>query len=74
VYGVEMIPSAVDDARMNADRNGISNCVYVTGKAEDQLAGLIKQINGRTKDLDSEKRKIVAIVYPQRAGLRKLNT
>ena len=71
---MEMIPSAVDDARMNADRNGVSDCVYVAGKAEDQLAGLIKQINGRTEKLDSEKRKIVAIVYPPRAGLRKLNT
>jgi len=39
---------------MNAGSNGVSDCVYVAGKAEDQLAGLIKQINGRTEKLDSE--------------------
>lgn len=66
-----MIPSAVDDAKMNADRNGISNCVFVAGKAEDQLAGLIKQAMESLKDVDAAKKKIVAVVDPPRAGLRK---
>jgi len=66
-----MIPSAVDDAKMNAERNGISNCVFVAGKAEDQLAGLIKQAMETMKDVDETKKKIVAVVDPPRAGLRK---
>ena len=34
VYGVEIIPSAVDDARENAARNGITNAEFFVGKAE----------------------------------------
>lgn len=35
VYGVEIIPDAVKDARENAERNGIDNVHFYTGAAED---------------------------------------
>ena len=35
VYGVEIIPEAVEDARVNAKNNGIANATFYTGKAED---------------------------------------
>lgn len=35
VYGVEIIPQAVEDARRNARINGISNTKFITGAAED---------------------------------------
>ena len=35
VYGVEIIPDAVRDARENAERNGIGNVHFYTGAAED---------------------------------------
>lgn len=37
VYGVEIIPQAIEDARENADRNGIRNASFFVGKAEEVL-------------------------------------
>ena len=37
VYGVEVIPQAVEDARQNAVRNGIENAEFFVGKAEEVL-------------------------------------
>lgn len=37
VYGVEIVPQAVADAKENARRNGISNAAFFCGKAEDVL-------------------------------------
>ncbi len=39
VYGVEVIPEAVGDARENARRNGIENAAFFVGKAEEILPG-----------------------------------
>lgn len=63
---MEIIESAVEDAWRNAEKNGITNCLFVAGKAEDELEPLIKKI-----DSESENSKIVAILDPPRAGLRK---
>ena len=37
VYGVEIVPEAIDDAKKNAERNGISNAHFHVGKAEEVL-------------------------------------
>lgn len=37
VYGVEIIPQAIDDARNNAKINGIENAEFFVGKAEEVL-------------------------------------
>lgn len=37
VYGVEIIPQAIEDARNNAKINGIKNVEFFVGKAEDVL-------------------------------------
>ena len=37
VYGVEIIPEAIRDARENAVRNGISNAAFFVGAAEEVL-------------------------------------
>ena len=37
VYGVEVIPDAVEDARKNAEINGITNAEFYVGKAEEVL-------------------------------------
>ena len=39
VYGVEIIPQAIEDARENARRNGIENVEFFVGKAEEVLPG-----------------------------------
>jgi 23S rRNA (uracil1939-C5)-methyltransferase len=37
VYGVEIIPEAIEDARQNAELNGISNAEFYVGAAEEVL-------------------------------------
>jgi 23S rRNA (uracil1939-C5)-methyltransferase len=37
VYGVEILPEAIDDARRNAELNGIRNVEFAFGRAEDVL-------------------------------------
>ena len=37
VYGVEIVPQAIEDARRNAEINGIENVEFFVGKAEEVL-------------------------------------
>ena len=37
VYGVEIIPQAIEDAKKNAEINGIANAEFFVGKAEEVL-------------------------------------
>lgn len=43
VYGVEVIPQAVQDARENAKRNNIQNAEFFAGKAEEILPAFYQQ-------------------------------
>ncbi|EGD81766.1 hypothetical protein PTSG_02479 [Salpingoeca rosetta] len=61
VIGVEMVEDAVIDAKANAQRNGITNVTYHTGKAEEVVPELVK-------DRDTAD-KLIAVVDPPRAGL-----
>ncbi len=47
VYGVEVIPQAIEDARENAKRNGIRNAEFFVGKAEEILTGIYERGAGR---------------------------
>ena len=60
----------MEDAKRNAENNGLTNCTFVAGKAEDELPGLIETIESNT-DGETKSTKTVAIVDPPRAGLRK---
>lgn len=63
VVGVETVPEAVKDAKINAEINGITNCEYYAGKAEILIDTIIK--NKYKPD--------VAILDPPRKGCdRKL--
>ncbi|MGT2926318.1 23S rRNA (uracil(1939)-C(5))-methyltransferase RlmD [Streptococcus cuniculipharyngis] len=42
VYGVEAIEKAVEDAKKNAERNGITNSTYVADSAENAMAQWVK--------------------------------
>lgn len=46
VYGVEVIPQAIEDARENARRNGISNAEFFVGKAEEVLPAFYRGEGG----------------------------
>ena len=43
VYGVEIIPQAIGDAKANAQRNGIQNAEFFVGKAEEVLPAFYEQ-------------------------------
>ncbi len=43
VYGVEIVPQAVEDARKNAEINGIGNAQFFVGKAEEVLPGYYEE-------------------------------
>lgn len=62
VFGVEIIPQAVEDAKENAKLNEIENSEFFAGKAEDILTSVVYR--AQTDD-------VIAIVDPPRAGLRK---
>ncbi len=61
VYGIEVIPQAIEDARENARRNGITNAEFFVGKAEEVLpefyAGKGESVRLEIKkDVDSQER------------------
>ena len=45
VCGVEVIPQAIEDARKNAERNGIRNAEFFVGKAEEVLPEFYKRMD-----------------------------
>lgn len=49
VYGVEVIPQAIQDARENAKRNNIRNVEFFVGKAEEVLPAFYER-HGRSDD------------------------
>ncbi len=58
VTGLEIVESAVADARKNGIKNGITNCTFIAGDIKDSL----KQVGDRPD---------VLIVDPPRAGMHK---
>ena len=59
VYGVEIVPEAIEDARINAAENGIKNATFYVGKAEDVLPQRYREENIRAD---------VIIIDPPRKG------
>ncbi|OQY00863.1 MAG: 23S rRNA (uracil(1939)-C(5))-methyltransferase RlmD [Desulfobacteraceae bacterium 4572_130] len=58
VIGIELIESAVQDAKRNADINNIKNCCFYSGDIKHVLPGLKKKCD-------------VMIIDPPRAGMHK---
>ena len=61
VYGVEIVPQAIADARENARRNGIENAEFFVGKAEEVLGNFYE-------GNDTEAKPDVIVVDPPRKG------
>ena len=49
VYGVEIIPQAVEDARQNASCNGITDAVFFAGAAEEVMPQKYAESEGRMR-------------------------
>ncbi|PMQ02125.1 MAG: 23S rRNA (uracil(1939)-C(5))-methyltransferase RlmD [Dictyoglomus sp. NZ13-RE01] len=43
VYGIEVIPEAVENARKNAERNKVKNVEFICGKSEEVIPELIEK-------------------------------
>ncbi|XP_065359485.1 tRNA (uracil-5-)-methyltransferase homolog A [Calliphora vicina] len=67
VLGVEIIPDAIKDAEYNAEKNGITNCKFYTGNADDYIQSMVKEVVYGTAP--GEPLDLVAVVDPPRAGL-----
>ena len=60
VIGIEYVPEAIADARINARNNGIDNCSFFAGDMKDVLSPAFIRENGRPD---------VIILDPPRAGI-----
>ena len=61
VYGVEIVPQAIEDAKRNAEINGIKNAEFFVGAAEEVMPVKYKESNGTMKA-------DVIVVDPPRKG------
>lgn len=79
VYGVEIIPQAIEDAKANAKRNGITNADFFVGKAEEVLPEFYEKLSKaekRNEAMDGTKENLhpdmlhpdVIVVDPPRKG------
>ena len=60
VIGIEYVPEAIEDAVINAEANGITNCSFFAGDMKDILTDKFIEQNGKPD---------VMIVDPPRAGM-----
>lgn len=64
VYGVEIVPQAIEDAKNNAKLNGIDNAEFFVGKAEEVLPEFYKKLSEGDAMLIPD----VIVVDPPRKG------
>ena len=60
VVGIEYVPEAIEDAKVNAKANGITNCLFYAGDMKDVLNEAFIEKHGRPD---------VIILDPPRAGI-----
>ena len=69
VYGVEIIPQAIEDARENARCNGITNAEFYVGKAEEVLPEFYEKASAKQDFSDTDMmHPDVIVVDPPRKG------
>ncbi len=66
VYGVEIVPEAIVDAKTNAKNNGIDNAEFFVGKAEEVVPKWVEEHGGEKAKPD------VIVVDPPRKGCDEL--
>lgn len=72
VYGVEIIPQAVEDAKNNARLNGIENAEFFVGKAEEVLPDFYEASRQSTDTDGAMCHPDVIVVDPPRKGCDEL--
>ncbi len=70
VYGVEIVPQAIDDAKNNAKINGITNAEFFVGKAEEVLPEFYADAKKNiTKGSEAIKPEVTAAKYTDEADM-----
>ncbi len=69
VYGVEIIPEAIEDAKKNAVRNGIDNATFFCGKAEEVLPEFYEKEAARAEAMSDSGLEAIGAVAVQDGGL-----
>ena len=70
VYGVEIVPQAIDDAKNNAKINGITNAEFFVGKAEEVLPEFYADAKKNiTKGSEAIKPEVSAAKYTDEADM-----
>lgn len=74
VYGVEIVPQAIEDARNNAKRNGIDNAEFFVGKAEEVVPAFYEKALKQAQGSEAGKsiRPDVVVVDPPRKGCEEV--
>ncbi len=67
VCGVEIVPQAIEDARENAKRNGITNAEFFVGKAEEVLPEFYEKMSKEANGSDMLHPDVI-VVDPPRKG------
>ncbi len=68
VYGVEIVPQAIEDAKENAAWNQIDNATFYVGKAEEVLSRFYEQHETDIHETDSMRHPDIIVVDPPRKG------
>lgn len=69
VCGVEIIPQAIEDAKKNAERNGITNAEFFVGKAEEVLPEFYEK-GGENNSVEAAREEREGCAAAEAAGLR----
>jgi len=64
-----LVPEAVRDARKNAERNGIKNCSFFAGRAENILGEILRDID---RQKNHEKNEIILPGFYRKLSARDL--
>lgn len=68
VYGVEIVPQAIEDAKSNAKLNGITNTEFFVGKAEEVLPAFYEKSEAEDEASSKMRHPDVIVVDPPRKG------
>ncbi|KAJ1531446.1 hypothetical protein ONE63_000126 [Megalurothrips usitatus] len=60
VFGIDVVESSINDAKVNAEKNNASNCEFITGRAEEVVSSVIKKTTGK---------KVLVVIDPPRDGV-----
>ena len=74
VVGLELVEAACEDAKVNAQHNGMNNCTYIAGKVENTLThsflrSLQPPKSATREGSAAQPPTLVAVVDPPRGGL-----